>query len=116
LAELEHGFPHLAPSFDSFPHLFFMTAGHIHGSRPPVQIPVSKVKVGTMPTAAILMAAAGRGSTCKHHFDKVPLDGVFAQRLKLIKEFYYCPRSHMPPRLLKQNSYVKQKIKVFIFF
>jgi hypothetical protein len=88
LAELEHGFPHLAPSFDSFPHLLFMAAGHVHGSRPPVQISVSKVKVGAMATTAILMAAAGRRSTRKHHFDEVPLDGVCAQGLKLPEKFY----------------------------
>ena len=69
--------------------------------------------MGTVAAGAILMATAGRGAAGKHDFDEISLDGVFAEGLKLMEQFYDKPRSHMPSRVPETKSSVK---RYFTFF
>lgn len=66
-----------------------------------------------MAAAAVLVTAARRSAAGQHDFDEVPLYGVFAKGLKLSKQFYDCPRRHMPSRLMETNHSVKC---YFVFF
>src|SRR5215469_11543486 len=113
VAEFQHRLPHPAPGFHGFPRFSFMAARHVHRSGSPLSIPVAQVKVGTMTTLRVLMAAASQ-----QDLDQAPLDGVLAQSLQLREEFGYAsfPRNHKSSRLPAEDPLVKHFFGFFVFF
>jgi hypothetical protein len=72
--------------------------------------------VGAMAAAAVLVTTARRSSASEHYLDEIPLDGMFAKSLKLVKQLRNRPRSHMPPRVMRITENVKCYFVLFLFF